>query len=197
MLTFQFLVVGRDIPSAASSSGLLGTANQGVFRTFSPREKCDVGSALGVGTGCGHPLIHAGGSAGGFLRGRSWCVDAVSRWLVETSGLGPTSLAAWKKAGTGPSSCVSLRMLLEAFPVLFARAVRTWNLEHYFRVPVSGSLCSGRLGVAYDCENWIFREMTFFVEAMLGTTVDTCSASVFWRLWMNFTHFLFCCRLES
>ena len=124
-------------------------------------------------------------------------MDAVSRWLVETSGLGPRSLAAWVKAGTGHSSCVSLRMLLEAFPVHRARAVRTWNLVNYFSVPVSGSRCSGRLGVAYDCENWIFREMTFFVVAMLGTTVDTCSASVLWRVWMIFTHFLRCGGLGS
>ena len=89
------------------------------------------------------------------------------------------------KAGTVPSSCVSLRELLEAFPHLCARAVRTWNLVHYFSVPVSGSHCSGRLGVALGCENWIFREMTSFVVAMLGTTVDTCSASVLRGLWKN------------
>ena len=34
-----------------------------------------------------------------------------------------------------PSSCVSLRTLLKEFPVLCARAVRTWNLVHYFRCP--------------------------------------------------------------
>ena len=45
---------------------------------------------------------------------------------------------------------------------------------------VSGSPCSGCLGVAYQYEYWIPREMTFFVGAMLGTTVDTCSASVLW-----------------
>ena len=61
-----------------------------------------------------------------------------------------------------PSSCVSLRMLLEEFPVLCSRVVRTWNLVHYFRVPASGSHCSGRLGVAYEYENWIFWEMTSF-----------------------------------
>ena len=103
------------------------------------------------------------GSAGQVLHGCSWrCVDAVPWWWVETSGLGTRSLVAWVMAGTGPLSCASPRMLLEAFPVLCARAVRTWNLVHYFRFPVSGSHCSGRLGVAYDCENWIFREMTFF-----------------------------------
>ena len=61
----------------------------------------------------------------------------------------------------GPSSCVSLRLLLKEFPVLCARAVRTWNLVLYFRVLVSCSHCSGRLGVAFEYENWILREMTF------------------------------------
>ena len=111
---------GRVLHPASSSSGLPGTANQGVFAHFSLREKrCDDGSALGVGTGCGHQLIHAGGSAGGFLRGRSRCVDAISRWLVETSGFEPRSLAAWVKAGTGPSSCVSLRLHVEEFRRVF------------------------------------------------------------------------------
>ena len=110
---------GRVLHPASSSPGLPGTANQGFFSHFSRGKKCDDGSALGVGTGCGHQLIHAGGSAGGFLRGRSRCVDAISRWLVETSGLGPRSLAAWVKAGTGPSSCVSLRLLVEEFRRVF------------------------------------------------------------------------------
>ena len=59
-------------------------------------------SALGVGTAPRVEPIHAGGSAGGFLHGCSWCVDAFSRWLVETSG--------WK-LGRGPrheSACVCL-----------------------------------------------------------------------------------------
>ena len=77
-----------------------------------------------------------------------------------------------------PSSCASLQLLLEEFPVHCARAVRTLNLVHYFRVLVSGSHCSGCLGVADEYENWILRETTFFVGAMLGSTVDTCSASV-------------------
>ena len=108
---------------------------------------------------------------------------------------------------------------------VFARAVRTWrvrlgrgprhapvygcfcmnflcsrcshlNLVHSYCVPVSGSHCSARLGVAYVYENWILPKMTFFVGAILGLTVDTCSASVLW-LWTNFTHFLRCGRLES
>ena len=87
--------------------------------------------ALGVGTAPRVELIHAGGSPGGFLHGCSRGVDAVSQWLVETSGLGPRNLAAWVKAGTGPSSCVSLRELSDAFPDLCARAFRTWNLVLY------------------------------------------------------------------
>ena len=35
----------RDLPPASSSSGLPGTASQGVFRTFPEGKKCDVGSA--------------------------------------------------------------------------------------------------------------------------------------------------------
>ena len=67
-----------DLPSAASSSGFLGTANQGFFffARFPDRKKRAVGSALGVGTGYGHQLIHAGGSAGWFVHGCSWRVDA-------------------------------------------------------------------------------------------------------------------------
>ena len=60
-----------------------------------------------------------------------------------------------------PSSCASLRLLLEEFPVQCARAVRTLNLVHYFRVLVSGSHRSGCLGVADEYENWILRETTF------------------------------------
>ena len=81
-------------------------------------------------------------------------------------------------------------------PVQCARAVRTLNLVHYFRVLVSGSHRSGCLGVADEYENWILRETTFFVGAMLDFSVDTCSASVLW-LWTYFTYFLRCGRLDS
>ena len=57
---------------------------------------------------------------------------------------------------------VSVRMLMKEFPLLCVRAIRTWNLVHYYRVPVSGSHCSGRLGVAYGHENWNFREIHLF-----------------------------------
>ena len=38
------------------------------------------------------------------------------------------ALGDWDRS----SSCVSLRTLLKEFPVLCARAVRSWNLVHYF-----------------------------------------------------------------
>ena len=101
MFTFQFFVVAEIFLLQRRLLVCRVRQIKGFFALF-PERKCDVGSALGVGTGYGYQLIHAGGSAGGFLHGSSWCVDAVSRWLVETSGLGPRSLAAWVKAGTGP-----------------------------------------------------------------------------------------------
>ena len=50
----------QDPPSSAGSSGLLDSANQGVFGTF-PRgkKKCPFGSAHWVGTACGVEPIHA------------------------------------------------------------------------------------------------------------------------------------------
>ena len=137
-LTFQFLMVARISNIMVSHrflKKLLWKRFKGFLALFTGGKKCEDWSAPGVGTGCGLYFIHVVGSAGGFLHGRSWCVDAVSRWLVETSGLVSRSLAAWVMAGTGPSSCVSLRTLLKEFPVLCARAVRTWNLGHYFRCP--------------------------------------------------------------
>ena len=119
----------------------------------------------------------------------------------------PSRCTWWVRLGR-PSSCASLWLLLEEFPVPCARAVRTWNLVHYFRVHVAGSHCSGCLGVADEYENWNFWEMTFFLGAILGSTVDTCSASVLWLLrtssWEQclvlqtyFTLFLRCGRLKS
>ena len=91
-------------------------------------------------------------------------MDAISRWLVETSGLGPRSLAAWVKAGTGPrhaSAYVCLwKNFVVCFPVLCARAVRTWNLVHYFPCP---SGCYVRAsGIAEEYGNLDFSGDVYF-----------------------------------
>ena len=76
---------------------------------------------------------------------------------METSGLGPRSLAAWVKAGTGPSSCVSLRLLVEVFRRVFVSfvlaqfALGIWYIISF--VLASGSHCSGRLGIAEEHGN--------------------------------------------
>ena len=86
--------------------------------------------------------------------------------LASAYSLWSTTPRPWQLLGDWdrPSSCVSLRLLLKVFPLLCARAVRTWNLVHFLRVLVSGSHCSGCLGVADEYEDWILRETTFFVK---------------------------------
>ena len=56
---------------------------------------------------------------------------------------------------------------------------------------------SGVWVLLLSTENEILREMTISVGAILGSKVDTCSATVCWWLWTYFTHFLRCGRLES
>ena len=126
----------------------------------------------------------------GCLR-REWCWR-VSFWSTLLPRRSWQPLVDWD----GSSSCVSLRLLLKEFPVLCARAVRTWNLVHYFRVLVCGSHCSGCLGVAYEYENWILREMTFLrvCNAWFYSGYMLCVSTL---LWTNFTFFLRCGRLES
>ena len=131
---------GRVLHPASSSSGLPGMANQGFFSHFSDNSSSTPAAQLE-----------------GFLRGRSQCLDAISRWLVEPSGLGPRSLAAWVKAGTGPSSCVSLRLLVEEFRRIFLSfvlaqfALGIWYI--IFLCPCFWQLCSGRLGIAEEYGN--------------------------------------------
>ena len=93
------------------------------------------------------------------------------------------------KAGTVPSSCVSLRTLLIVFPVHRAPAVRTWNLCIISSVLASGSHCSGRLGIAEENGNLILREMTFLRGCNAWFSVDICSASVLWWVWKNLHSF--------
>ena len=158
---------------------------KGVFALFSEGKSATLGPHSGSELGCGHQLIHAGGSAGGFLHGCSWCVDAVSRWLVGTSVLGPRCLAAWVKAGTGSSTCVSLRLLFERISscspvfVLAQFALGIKNIISF--VLASGSHCSGRLGIA-DNKNTSFGPcVTFVLRCFLAET--SC-----WRPFVMLTH---------
>ena len=79
-----------------------------------------------------------------------------------------------------------------------ARVVRTWEFGALFRrVLCSGSLVSRCLGVARGLQVLGSSGDAFLWDAMLGSTVNTCSASVRDVLWTNCTHFLRCCELES
>ena len=82
-------------------------------------------------------------------------MDAFSRWLVETSGVGPRSLAAGVKGGTWPSSCVSLRLLVEEFRRVFLSFV----LEQFalgIWYTISFVLASG----SYVPGVWVMRRST-------------------------------------
>ena len=77
----------RVLHPASSSSGLPGTANQGFSSHFSPRGKsATLGRHSGSELSADFTSSTPAAEQGGFLHGCSWCVDAVSRWLVETSG---------------------------------------------------------------------------------------------------------------
>ena len=198
---------------AAGSSDLPDTANQQVFSTFPPSEKVrrfrEPGgrnwtrtSAYGLRELCWWgcrlaPALTAARASWGTVRlllhgprGRRGSGEC-GFLLVHPLPDDPGSLG---EAGTMPSSCVSLRTLWKIFLscALAWFALGIWCIVSV--VLVSGSHCSGRLGVA---EDWIFREMSLSVGAMLGSTVDTCSASARWWLRRYFTHFLRCGRLES
>ena len=78
------------------------------------------------------------------------------------------------------------------FPASLAYEVHTWKFGALFRRGlVSGSLVSGVWVLLVEFRYWIFREMlaAFLWSAMLGSTVNTYSASVrdaFGRIAHNF-----------
>ena len=150
-LTFQLRVVAKIFLLQRRLPVCRVRQIMGFFALFPVGKKRALGLALGVRTAPRVEPIHAGGSAGGFLHGCSWGVDAFSQWQVETSGLGPRSLAAGVKAGTWPLSCVSLRLLLEEFlRVSCPLCSRSSHLESgtlFLRVLASGNPCSGCVGV--------------------------------------------------
>ena len=132
---------GRVPHPASSSSDLPETANQWFFSHFSRSPRCRnwartsahglrelswwscplapalMAARASWGTTCVRLLLH--GPRG--RRGTGECGFSGVHLLPDDHG----SLG---EAGTMPLSCVSLWMLLEEFPLLCARVVRTWNL---------------------------------------------------------------------
>ena len=91
----------RTLHPASSSSVLPVTANQGVFSSF-PRGKKVRGPARARGRNCSPSRAHPRRRLSWHRRFFMWYVDAVSQWMVETSGLGPRSLAARVRLGRRP-----------------------------------------------------------------------------------------------
>ena len=86
--------------------------------------------------------------------------NAYSSWSTSY----PDDHGSQGEAWTMPSSGVSVRMLLEEFPVQCARVVRTWNLVHYF--PLSLHLAVTVLGVwgLFLGAKWEFTGDDYFRE---------------------------------
>ena len=145
---------------AAGSSDLLETANQGFFRTFPGwnkvrRSRAPRGRNWVSSRAHGRRELSWGGCrlAPALMAARLHGVQHVVRLLFHgprgrrsTGECGfslvhplPVDHGSLGEAGTMPLSCVSLRMLLEEFPFLCARVVRTWNLVLCFRCPCTGS----------------------------------------------------------
>ena len=107
--------------------------------------------------------------------------------------------AAWETV-LGPSSRQSTEALRSLSFLVAAGVVRTWNPVHFLCVlvlPVEYSIGFSGDSFSHSC-------------ATLGSTVDTCFASVLWRLWTNLHTFStmrqtrilkccspFCCRTEK
>ena len=90
-------------------------------------------------------------------------------------------------AELGSSSCVSLRWLSEKIPIqVFVRVVRTWKYGTLFLyVLVSGSHVFGVWVLHLEYSEFDSTgDVAFARDAMLGSTVDTCSASV----WLSDSH---------
>ena len=84
------------------------------------------------------------------------------------------------KTRTGPRHALAYGCFWKNF-LSFSLALFALEIWCFISIVlVSGSHCSGRLGVAEEYGNLDFREMSFSVGAVLCTTVDTCSASVLW-----------------
>ena len=122
----------RTLHPASSSSVLPETANQGVFSTF-PRGQKVRGRARTRGRNCSpsraRPRRRLSWHRRFFMRASGRTMLVVCRCSFPVVGgnfCARTQKSGGQgKAGTAPSSCVSLRTLLKVFPVHCARAVRT------------------------------------------------------------------------
>ena len=106
--------------SSAHSPGVADEAFTVFFSLFPKRKKCEVRSALGVGTECGHWFIHAGGLAGGLLhRRRRWRVDEASFWTMDVARLGPARHPRRARLG----------LVLGTWRATWGAAASSWLLE--------------------------------------------------------------------
>ena len=81
---------GQDLPSAASSSGLPGTANQGFFRTF-PRKK----KSAHLGSHSGSELLPESSPSTLAAQLEGFFTDAAGVWMQFPDG-------RWKLLGSDP-----------------------------------------------------------------------------------------------
>ena len=172
---------GRDLLSAASSSGLPGSANQEIFSTFSPWEKS---AQLGP---------HPGSELGADFTSSTPAAE-LEVFFTDAAGVcGCSSLVVggnfWARnqkfggLGDGWNGALVMRQptdTVKVFPVLLCSRYSHLESGALFPCPCIWQSLFRALGVVYEYENWTFREMTFFVGATLGLPVDTCSASVLW-----------------
>ena len=129
----------RVLHPASSSSGLPGTANQGVFRTF-PRGKKVRTWARTRGRNCSPSRAHP-------RRRLSWRISSRMQPVCGCAfqAVGGNFWAQIQKCGgqgEGWDGALVMRQPTttfgrnySCFPVLCARAVRTLNLVHYFHCP--------------------------------------------------------------
>ena len=102
--------------------------------------------------------------------------SAYSLWSTSY----PDDHGSFWETGTGPRHASAYGCFSKNFLsfVLALFALGIWCIISIDLVP--GSHCSLRLVLLRSTENWISREMSISVGAMLGSTLDTCYASVFW-----------------
>ena len=189
----------RVLHPASSSSGLPGTANQEVFRTFHRGKKKVRGQVRTRGRNLVRASLHPRRRLGWRISSRMQLVCGCSSQVV-----GGNFWARIQKSGglgDGWDGALVMRQPTNAFGrISCPLCSRSSHLESGALFPLSlflAVIVPGVWVLLRSTEIWIFQEMSISVGEMLGTTVDTCSASVLWWLWTYFTHFRRCGGLES